>query len=161
MEVSPLAVEYIPIVRAKYWDKPPYQWTVNDTSPWTPFEKDLARCRVALISTSGVYHKDQVPFGRVKNDVSFREIPKDVAVRDLRIAHNFPQPDAEQDVNCTFPIERLRELEQEGFIGSLAPTAYTCMGRIFTRSKLQHEMAPWLIERLRAERVDVALLVPV
>ncbi len=156
-----MPVAYIPAVRAKYWDQPPYQWTTNESSPWTPFTKDLAKCRVALISSSGVHLKDQQPFENVKNDTTFREIPKDVAVRDLRISHFFQQPDAEQDINCTFPIERLRELEREGFIGELAPTVYTCMGRIFVRSKLIKEMAPWLIEQLRKNGVDAALLVPV
>lgn len=157
-----MPVAYIPIVLAKYSDQPPYQWTVNETCPWTPFEKELAKCRVALISTSGAYVKAlQEPFGRVKNDLSFREIPKDTDVGRLAIAHHFAQPDAVEDINCTFPLQRLRELEQEGFIGELAPTAYTCMGRIFLRSKLNSEMAPWLIERLRREQVDAALLVPV
>lgn len=157
-----MAVAYIPIVRAKYQDQPPYQWTVNETSPWTPFDKDLTKCRVALVSTSGAYIKaQQPPFGLVKNDLSFRQIPRDVDVRDLAIAHHFAQPDAKEDINCTFPIERLRELEQEGFIGALAPTAYSCMGRIFLRSKLNNEMVPWLIEQLRQEQVDAALLVPV
>ncbi|TAK34687.1 MAG: hypothetical protein EPO21_08845 [Chloroflexota bacterium] len=157
-----MAVDYIPIVRAKYADQPPYQWTMNENVPWTPFEKDLARCRVALISTSGVYVKgQQQPFGRIKNDLSFREIPKDVDPRDLAIAHNLLQPDAERDINCTFPIERLRDLEREGFIGELAPTAYTCMGRIFIRSKLKGEMSTWLIEQLRRQQIDAALLVPV
>ncbi len=157
-----MAVDYIPIVQARYADQRPYQWSVNETSPWTPFEKDLAKCRVALISTSGVHVKDkQAPFLRVKNDLTFREIPRDVDVRDLTIVHAMSQPDSEEDINCTFPIERLRDLEWEGFIGELAPTAYTCMGRIFLRSKLSREMAPWLIEQLRKQQVDVALLVPV
>lgn len=38
---------------------------------------------------------------------------------------------AKEDINCKFPIEWLRELED--FIGELAPTAYSCMGRIFLR----------------------------
>jgi D-proline reductase (dithiol) PrdB len=155
-------VDYIPIVRQRYINDPPYDWSVNETSPWTPFTKDLATCRVALISSSGTYIKDkQPPFGRIKNDLTFRQIPKDIDVRELSIAHNFLQPDAEEDINCTFPIERMRELEKEGFIGELAPTVYTFMGRIFRRSKLIGEMAPWLIEQLRQERVDAALLVPV
>ena len=157
-----MAVEYIPIVLAKYRDQPPYQWTVNETSPWAALNKGLGKCRVALISTSGAYIKGRQPrFGQVKNDLSFREIPKDVDVRDLAIAHHFAQPYAEEDINCTFPIQRMRDLEREGFIGDLAPTAYSCMGRIFLRSKLNNEMAPWLIERLRSEQVDAALLVPV
>lgn len=157
-----MPVAYIPIVRERYANDPPYEWSVNETSPWTPFKKDLSKCRVALISSSGAYIRDQQPpFGRVKNDLTFRKIPKDIDVRDLAIAHNFRQPDAEEDINCTFPIQRMRELEQERFIGELAPTTYTFMGRIFRRSKLIGEMAPWLIEQLHHEQVDAALLVPV
>ena len=155
-----MAVDYLPLFQAKSGTRPPYEWAVNEFSPWTPFEKDLARCRVALISTSGVHLKDiQPPFER--NDLSFREIPRDADVRDLSISHHFPQPDAKEDINCTFPIERLRDLEHEGFIGELAPTAYAFMGSIRDQDRLRAEMAPWLIERLQKERADVALFVPV
>ncbi len=155
-----MAVDYLPLFRAKSGTRPPYEWAVNESSPWTPFEKDLAKCRVALISTSGVHIKDtQPPFER--GDLTFREIPRDVVVRNLAISHHFPQPDAKEDINCTFPIERLRDLEQDGFIGELAPTAYAFMGSIRDQERLIGEMAPWLIGRLQNERVDVALFVPV
>ncbi|MDO8689401.1 MAG: glycine/sarcosine/betaine reductase selenoprotein B family protein [Dehalococcoidia bacterium] len=156
-----MAVAYLPLFRAKSGSQPPYEWAVNESSPWTPFEKDLARCRVALISTSGAYLKDRQPPFEHSDDLTFREIPRDVDVRDLAISHRFRQPDAEEDINCTFPIERLRDLEQVGFIGELAPAAYTCMGSIRSQDRLRDEMAPWLIERLRKENVDAALFVPV
>ena len=33
--------------------------------------------------------------------------------------------DAEQDRNLVFPLDRFRELEEEGFIGELAPVAFS------------------------------------
>ena len=121
--------------------------------------------RSALISSSGIYRKDQAPFDDVKNDLTWREIPTDVDPVALRISHFSKNAKAVTDVNTVFPSRRLRELATEGFIGELASPAFTFMGRIFARTRLQKEMAPALLHRLHhrlhATEVDAALLVPV
>jgi D-proline reductase (dithiol) PrdB len=123
--------------------------------------KPLAKSRVALISSGGVFRRDQPPFRADKNDLTFREIPADTDVRELRISHDhYDHRDAEQDVNCVFPIERMRELAAEGFIGGLAEVHFTFMGRIFSKTGLLGEMIPGLISRLKALGVDLAFLVP-
>ena len=123
--------------------------------------KPLIESRVALISSGGVYRRDQPPFRPDKNDLTFREIPADTDVRELRISHDhYDHRDAEQDVNCVFPIERMRELAGERFIGSLAEVHFTFMGRIFRKTGLLGEMIPGLIARLKALGVDLAFLVP-
>ncbi len=82
-------------------------------------------------------------------------------MRELRISHDYyDHSDAEQDVNCVFPIERMRELAAEGFIGGLAEVHFTFMGRIFRKTALLNEMIPGLIARLKALEVDLAFLVP-
>lgn len=156
-----MPIPYIEQVRQMYPDQPPYQWSAFDWSPWTPLAKPLSRCRVGLVSSSGVYRKDQAPFDDVKNDITWREIPTDVNVRDLRISHFSKNAKAVTDVNTVFPIHRLQELAAEGVIGGLASPAFTFMGRIFTRTRLQKEMAPALLERLKAMWVDAVVLVPV
>ena len=156
-----MPVRYIEQVRLHFPDHAPYQWSTYETSPLTPLPKPLSRCRIALLSSSGVYHKDQSPFDDVKNDLTWREIPTDVDPRDLRISHFSKNAKAVTDVNTVFPVSRLRELAAEGFVGELASPAFTFMGRIFMRTRLQKEMAPALLERLRALAVDAALLVPV
>ena len=140
---------------------PDYRWATFDSSPWTPLEKPLDQCRVALISSGGVYLKHQPPFEDFGNDFSFREIPKDVSLPDLVIRHRgYDHTDADADVNCVFPIDRMRELEAEGFIRELAPVNYTFMGIIYKRSGLLQEMAPVLAGRLKEGKVDLAFLVP-
>ena len=156
-----MPVRYIEQVRLHFPDHPPYQWSTYETSPLTALPKPLSRCRIALLSSSGVYRKDQAPFDDVKNDLTWREIPTDVDPRDLRISHFSKNAKAVTDVNTVFPVSRLRELAAEGFVGELASPAFTFMGRIFMRTRLQKEMAPALLERLRALAVDAALLVPV
>jgi len=154
-------VAYIEQVRRMYPNDPPYQWTVSATSPWTPMAKPVRDCRIALISSGGIYHRTQEPFDNVKNDLTFREIQKEVDLADLRISHYSKNSRNVQDLNTIFPLERFRELEAQGIIGELAPVAFTFMGRIFMRTKLQNEMAPHLIGRLREMNVDAAFLVPV
>ena len=157
-------IEYIRRTREKYLELgfPVYNWTVNETSPWTPLTKPLEECRVALLCSGGISLPGQPPFdpgGR--DDLSFREIPRDADLSQAVINHNYyDHGDAEKDVNCVFPIERLRELEEEGYIGGLAPFGYTFMGRIFRRMALVGEMAPDLVRRLRENAVDVLLGVP-
>ncbi|HVA80947.1 MAG TPA: selenoprotein B, partial [Candidatus Binataceae bacterium] len=59
------------------------------------------------------------------------------------------------------PIERLRELADDGVIGSVAPHHYSgFMGRIYTRSAVTNEAAPALARQLHQEEVDAAVLVP-
>jgi len=154
-------IKYAEVTRSMFPDQPPYQWTENDSSPWTPITNDLAKSKVVLISSGGIYLKDQSPFNPIKNDLTFREIPKEVDVGDLKISHDFyDHTDAEKDINCVFPIERMRELEQEGFIGELSEVNFTYMGRIFRKTQLLNEMIPELIAKLKHMNIDLAFLVP-
>ena len=154
-------VPYIEQIRRLYPNEPPYQWTVNLASPWTPMVKPVRDSRIALIRSGGMYHPSQEPFNPVKNDLTFREIPKTADLADLRISHYSKNARDVKDLNTIFPLDRFRELEAEGRIGELASPAFTFMGRIFTRTRLQKEMAPHLIGRLQEMSVDAAFLVPV
>ena len=154
-------VAYIEQIRRLYANEPPYQWTVNLASPWAAMVKPVRDCRIALISSGGIYHRTQEPFNPVKNDLTFREIPKIADLADLRISHYSKNARDVKDLNTIFPLERFRELEAGRSIGELASPAFTFMGRIFTRTRLQKEMAPHLIGRLRELQVDAAFLVPV
>lgn len=153
-------IDYIPRTREMYADYPPYRWVVNQDVPWTALTKPLSECRVALINSGGVYHKDQLAF-HTRDDTSFREIPRDVAVEDLRIAHfGYRTEDARKDPNCVFPVERMRELENEGVIGEFTDPAYSFMGGIYSARRVREELAPRLVERMKRDQVDVFYLVP-
>jgi D-proline reductase (dithiol) PrdB len=160
----PPPVEYIARIRDNYakLGYTPYQWVKNeDTPPWQPLHKPLSECRVGLIASGGIYVTGQVAF-HFKDDSSFRAIPTTVGTSDLRTAHfAYDQTDARRDPNVVFPIDTLRRLVKEGFIGSLTAHAYTFMGGIYSSRRVHSELAPQLTERLLAEKADIALLVPV
>lgn len=159
-------IAYIPWTRERYGrlGHEPYRWTVNDTFvPLAALRKPLAEARIGLISTGGVVWRDQAPFSEDKNDLTFREIPKDAALDEMRIYHNarYYVREPRYDINCVLPLERLRELEAQRFIGELASPAFTIMGRIFSLSRLRGELAPALHERMRGLDVDAVLFCPV
>ncbi len=154
-------VSYIELARKAFPDQPPYQWSAFQDAPFTPMKKALKESRMGLVSSCGVYQKDQPPFDPNKNDLTFREIPTTVDAETLRIAHDFyDRTDARQDVNCVFPVERFRELVAEGFIGTFVSPAYSFMGRIFMRRELQGQLIPALIQKFMESKLDGLFLVP-
>jgi D-proline reductase (dithiol) PrdB len=116
-----------------------------------------------LISSAGIFRDDQDPFDPwAVNDLSFRQIPTDTPFERLKLHHNyFDHRDAVKDLNCVFPVQRLKELEAEGYVGSFAPTAVTLgMGRLYKRTALQNETVPEILAVLKREGADSVLLVP-
>ena len=157
-------VNYMKRIREKYAAQgyAPYQWVVNeDPSPWQPLRKPLSECRLGLIASGGIYLAGQVAF-HYKDDTSFRMIPRDIRIEDLRATHfAYDLTDVRQDPNIVFPLGPLRQLGSEGIVGELAEHVYTLMGGIYSGRRVREELAPKLTESLLAEHVDAALLVPV
>ena len=142
---------------------PAYKWTVNEGAPLTPMRKPLRECRIAMLTSGGVSRKDTHPFNpQARNDLRVDAIADDTAADFFVINDDYySHTDAERDINCIFPIERLRELANEHVIAALAPHHYSgFMGRTYTRSAVINEAAPALARHLRDESVDAFVLVP-
>jgi D-proline reductase (dithiol) PrdB len=136
--------------------------------PWSPLCKPLRECKVALISSAGIALQTDRPFdqeGERRNpwwgDPSYRVLPATATEADVRMYHLHidPRP-AEQDLNCLFPLARLKELEQMGEIGAAAEQHFSIMGYILQPETQLRETAPAIIHDLRAEQADVVVLVP-
>src|SRR5262245_27975332 len=81
--------------------------------PFTPFRGKLEESTVALVSTAGVYHKNDPPFD-VEGDISFRVISGEASGEDLAYADtHYDHSCVDQDINCVFPIDRIAELALE------------------------------------------------
>jgi D-proline reductase (dithiol) PrdB len=141
-----------------------YPLVVSEDIPWAPFEGEASEKTFALISSGGLYIKDSQPAfvtDSIHGDASFREIPKDVNYADIGIAHgHYDQRLAEQDLNTIFPLRHFIELEKKGIIGKLADTHYS-FSYINDVAALVTETIPKVLDRIRAEGVDVLFLVPV
>ncbi len=136
--------------------------------PWTPLEKSLARSKVALISSAGLRLATDEPFdqeGERRNpwwgDPSFRVIPKTATEKDVRADHlHINTAFVESDLDCTLPLRKLMKFEQSGEIGLSARSHYSFMGYILQPEILLKQSVPAMIRSMKAEEVDIALLVP-
>jgi D-proline reductase (dithiol) PrdB len=136
--------------------------------PFTPLTKPLHECTVTLVSTAGVARNDDRPFdqdGERRDpwwgDPSFRAIPLGTTEKDVRLYHLHIDPRfGEADLDVVLPMHRLAELADEGVVGRPAPTHYSVMGYILKPKELVETTAPAIAERMRAEHVDAAALVP-
>lgn len=152
-------------------------WTY-DTCTFTPLQKPISESRLALITSTGhfVEDDDPEPFG-IKNMTQeeaaakiddflraapvLSSIPVDTPKEKLKVRHGgYDIRGVQRDPNVAFPIERLRELEQEGIIGELTPTAYSFVGAT-AQTPLIKKVGPQWVRLLKKQQVDAALLVPV
>lgn len=127
---------------------------------WTP-PKPLGDSTVALVTTAGAHRRSQEPFAVYDHDgdSSSRAIPGDVDSADLTVTHtHYDTRDALEDVNVILPIDRLRELAEEGVIGRPAPLHFGLMGFIPDPGELVERTAPEMAARLRGEGVDAVVL---
>lgn len=138
------------------------------TIPFTPLAKPLSACTVALISTAGIARNDDQPFDQERErrepwwgDPTFRVIPLGTTEQDVRIYHMHIDPRfGEADLDVVLPMRRLMELAQQGIAGQPALRHYSLMGYILAPTVLVEQTAPAIVERMRADGVDAAALVP-
>ena len=68
--------------------------------------------------------------------------------------------EARKDPCTIFPLEALRILDGEGVIGELAPEFLSCMGGIYSRSRVRNELVPRLERAVSDQQLDLLLLIP-
>jgi D-proline reductase (dithiol) PrdB len=158
-------IRYVERLNAHYARQgfPPYRWTVNETAPFTPPKKALAESRVSMLTSGGVSRCAAPPWNPdARDDLRLDAIGADAPSDDFQIHDSYyDHGDADRDLNCVFPIDRLRELAREGVIAEVAPRLWSgFMGRIYTRRAVVNEAAPALARELERDRVDLFVLVP-
>lgn len=128
------------------------------TPVWAPVKKKLKDMTVAIVTAAGVHLKSDKPFN-LAGDTSYRAVPSTATDDELMVSHGgYDNTDVNRDINCMFPIDRLRELAEEGFIKDIAPNMYTCMGgggdvKVFTE-----ETGPEIAQKLLDEHVDAVVM---
>ncbi len=139
----------------------PYSWARNDESPFTPLSKPLSESRIGLVTTA------------VNLD-----LPDDTDQEALPIASTFaasldPVPERlftqnrswdkdathTNDLDSFFPIHHLQAEVEAGRLGSVSPRFYGVPTEYSQRRTNQAD-APKLLELMREDGVDVAMLVP-
>ena len=141
-----------------------YPFVVSQDIPWTPYRGRPSEQTVALVTSGGLYLQQSQPAFNTESihgDPTFREIPKTVRQEDIGIAHaHYDHSLALQDINIIFPVQRFVELEAEGVIGRVPDTLYS-FSYVNDVVTLVTKTLPDFMARIKADGVDVLLLVPV
>ncbi|MBV9925756.1 MAG: hypothetical protein JOZ96_12120 [Acidobacteria bacterium] len=130
--------------------------------PFTPFDGDLARATVAIVSAGGVHLKEQEPFNIADElgDLTYRVVPADADTQDLMVTHHhYDHTDADSDINVVFPLDVLRDLAEEGFIRSVAKKHVGYMGYTMQLKAMYEGTAPQIANEIdRGSGADLVLL---
>jgi hypothetical protein len=125
--------------------------------PFTPFTGKLEDVPICLVTTAAVRTKDDAPF-QVDGDTTWRVIPGEVDAKDLRYddAH-YDHACVDRDMNCVFPIDRIRELAAERRVGGLTARHFS-LGYSQALRELRERTIPALVREVDRERPGAVLL---
>ena len=144
----------------------PYVWAHYTEVPFSPLKKPLNQSVLGLITTAVPYDPqkgDQGPGAPYNAAAKFYKPYQHLidTNADLRIAHvGIDRKNANmEDSHCWFPLEAAQQAKMEGRIASLSPNFYGLPTNRSQRHTLEID-APMILEMLRADHVDVAVLIP-
>ena len=125
---------------------------------WTE-APDSGKRQVAIVSTAGLIHRGDRPFGLGAADYRIvdREDPRDLVM--THISTNFDRSGFVQDPEVVFPLQGLKSLAASGEIGAVGRYHYSFMGA--TDPKAMEPAVKTLAGTLHADGTNVVLLVPV
>ena len=144
----------------------PYRWAHFAEVPFQPLGKPLAACQVALITTAAPFQPgngDQGPGASYNGAAKFYSVYSgDVdGEHDLRISHLAYDRvhTTAADPGTYFPLAPLKAAASRGRIGSVARRFHGVPTDRSQRTTMER-YAPEILERLRADGADAAVLVP-
>ena len=144
----------------------PYVWAHYIDAPFTPLQRPLNQSGLGLITTAVPYdaaNGDQGPGAPYNATAKFYQPyqkPIDGEI-DLRIAHvGVDRINANmEDSNCWFPLAAAMRAVGKGRLKALSPHFYGLPTNRSQRHTLEID-APLILEMLRADQVEVAVLIP-
>ena len=136
--------------------------------PWTPLTKPISQVTLALVTSAGISLKSDPPFDMEREkteptwgDATYRLLPKGTNSADIDVNHLHINTEyILTDLNVMLPLDRIEELTEEGVIGDLAPTAYSFYGFQWENFEFLNTAIAPMIDNMKQEGVDAALLTP-
>ncbi len=143
----------------------PYRWAQYDEVPFTPLARPLAEARIALVTTAAPIRPDkgdQGPGAPYNGGAKFYRVYSDDTAGEPELGISHLGYDrlhtTAADPRAYFPLHALRRAAADGRIGELAPRFHGIPTNRSQRVTLEQD-GPELLDRLRADGVDAAILV--
>jgi D-proline reductase (dithiol) PrdB len=162
-------IRYIERTRSYYLGlgyENPYVWAHYINVPFTRLQKPLNQSVLGLITTAAQFDPskgDQGPGAPYNAAAKFYEPYKSPInqKQDLRIAHvGIDRKNANmEESECWFPLAAARRVVEMGRLQMVSPNFYGLPTNRSQRHTLEID-APIILEMLRADNVDVAILIP-
>lgn len=131
---------------------------ITPKAVWTEVTMELKDMKVALATAAGVHVKTDKRFN-FAGDSTFRLIPGEVKSSDLMVSHGgYDNADANKDINCMFPIDRMKELARDGVIKEFSDVNFGFMGGGGDQTVFTEETGPEIARQLKEANVDAVLL---
>ena len=125
--------------------------------PYTPFRGKLEEAVVCIVSTASVRARSDEPFN-VEGDSTFRVIGGELSGADLTYDDtHYDHACADADINCIFPIDRIRELAVEKRLGGVTEKHFS-LGFSQALRDMRERTIPLLVREVDRARPDVVLL---
>jgi len=162
-------IRYIERTRSYYlglgYDNP-YVWAHYIDVPFTPLQKPLNQSVLGLITTAVPFDDRKgpqgpgAPYNAAAKFYQPYQKPMNADI-DLRIAHvGIDRKNANmEDSNCWFPLKAAQQAVQSGRLKTLSSNLYGLPSNRSQRHTLESD-APLILQMLRADKVDVAVLIP-
>ena len=130
--------------------------------PFTPFDRALSKSTIAIVTAGGVHLRDQQAFNIADElgDLGYRVFPGDVDPSQLMVTHHhYDHSDADKDINVVFPIDVLRDLHTDGFIGGVAKKHLGYMGYTMQLKAMYEGTAPEIANEIdKGSSADAVVL---
>ncbi len=138
----------------------PFGWSAHNDAPFTPLQKPLSESRIGLVTTSYFLPSDFVY--RVPSDLP--RVPMAKAIDEVEGLDNEHLSWAKDETNTDdlgsfLPIAQMQRLAKEGRIGSLSPRYY-CIPTQYSSRVTERKDAPQILDWMREDDVDLAVMVP-
>lgn len=144
----------------------PYRWAHFKEVPFTPLQKPLSECSVALVTTAAPFKSDageQGPGASYNGRAKFFDVYEmDSTVdADLRISHIAydRQHTCATDIRTWFPLSHLHGFAQARIVGRVVPVFFGLPTNRSHRKTIEND-CPELVRRVHSSGADVCVLVP-
>lgn len=140
-----------------------YPFVENRHAPFTPVRRALPMLNLGLVSSAGAYidGTDGFDLDAKQGDLSYREIPVEVAAEDLKYsAKGYDTAAVMADRNSLVPIDRLLEYQENSVIGQLNGVWWSVSSYIPDAKQVAVDLGPKIAERMHRYDVKAALFIP-